>query len=375
MMTPKERLMRQARGLETDRVPTLGGWIGGVRTLAAIGGLTPEQYLADPKAGAIRAHHALGVDGIVNPIYPTRLDQIRSGAVLDSRFEGIEPEALLADAEALPDRESEVLAGFDAARTEQDFRAWVDTLRREWAPIEPIPNFWDLGGHYPLYNHYGYSAFMQACALYPDAVGRIWWARSLVSRERAKILARLYQELDLVPLLFCGEDLCNNDGPMAAPDFLRRHYLPTVKMIAEPLVDAGVRLIHHCDGDIRPLIRECLALGFSGLQGFQYELGLELADLDQLRGPRGERLLFFTGLSVTRTLPFGTPDDVRAEVDYFIDHTDGGRRMFLFTSNVTGVEVPPENLRVAYAHAQAWDPRRARTVTQPHWPSKGRLTG
>jgi uroporphyrinogen decarboxylase len=43
-------------------------------------------------------------------------------------------------------------------------------------------------------------------------------------------------------------------------------------------------------------------------------LGIELGELDRLRGPQGERLLFFAGLSVTRTLPFGTPEEVRAEV-------------------------------------------------------------
>jgi len=49
-LTKKERLVRQARGQEIDRVPSLGGWIGGARVLAELAGISVEQYLTDPLA-------------------------------------------------------------------------------------------------------------------------------------------------------------------------------------------------------------------------------------------------------------------------------------------------------------------------------------
>lgn len=352
-MTPKERLTRQARGQEVDVLPTIGGWIGGARNLAALADLSLEKYLADPAGGVVLAHRTLGVDGMVTPIIPRAADQVRTGAVLEENFNDIEPEALLEHANTLPDTEKGVLADFDPVQEEKGFRDYFNHALANWQGIVPIPNYWDLGGHFPLYVQFGYVAFLSACSLYPEAVDKIWWAKSLHSRERAKILARLYRELDLVPLLFCGEDLCNNQGPMVAPDFLRKHYFPHVKMILEPIVNAGVRVIHHCDGDVRPLVDDYLSLGFSGLQGFQYELEVDPWEFKNKRGPLGEETIFFTGLSVTYTLPFGTPQDVKDEVDYFFDLTDGGRGMFLFTSNVTGVEVPSENLRTAYQYAKS----------------------
>ena len=231
-----------------------------------------------------------------------------------------------------------------------------------------MPNFWEIGGHFPLYTEFGYTAFLMACKLYPEAVGKIYWAKSLHSRERAKILVRLYKDYDLVPIMFCGEDLANNKGPMVSPVFLRKYYLPTVKMIIEPLVDAGVRFVHHCDGDVRPLIDDFIAIGFSGFQGFQYELGVDPYDLRRRRSRLGEEIIFFAGLSVSRTLPFGTPEDVRDEVDYFLDFTDGGKGMYLMTSNVTGVEVPPDNLRTAYSYVKTWDPAQPRTSHRQSWP-------
>jgi hypothetical protein len=367
-LSPKERILRQIRSEEVDCIPTIGGWIEGVKNLAKIGGIRVEAYLADPMAGVIRANRALAVDAMINPVVPQRIDEIRTGMVVDAPFQGIQPEAILAAAEALPDRETVILSSFDAHVEENRYRHYFERAFRSWEEIVPIPNFWEIGGHFPLYVDYGYQAFMMACALYPEAVGRIWYAKSLHSRERAKILVKLYREYDLVPLMFCGEDLCNNKGPMVSTAFLRKVYFPTVQMIITPLVEAGIRCIHHCDGDVRPVVDDFIRIGFSGLQGFQYELGVDLYELRQKRSLLGETLLFFTGLSVSRTLPFGTLEDVRDEIDYFIDATEGGQGMFLFTSNVAGIEVPPENLQFAYRYVRGNDWKRKREKKWHEWP-------
>jgi hypothetical protein len=369
-LTTKERLVRQARGQEVDKIPTIGGWMNGPHVLAELAGITIEQYLADPMQGVIRANKNLGVDAMVAPAVPQTLDEVRTGHVTEADFSGIEPEALQERADSLPDSEREVLSSFDYAAEERHYRDYFETAFRTWQGIQPLPNFWEIGGHFPLYTEFGYTAFLTACALYPEHVGKIWWVKSLHSRERAKILARLFREYDLVPMLFCGEDLANNQGPMVSPSFLRKYYLPTVQMIIEPLVNMGVRMIHHCDGDIRPLVKDYLAIGFSGFQGFQYELGVDIRELRKLRSAMGEELLFLTGLSVSRTLPFGTAEDLRDEVDYFVDCTEGGQGMFLFTSNVTGVEVPAANIRTAYEYAHTLNAQQLRTQRRslPQWP-------
>lgn len=367
-LTPKERLIRQVRGQEIDRVPSIGGWILGVRNMAELAGISVEQYLADPLGGTVRAHKNLQVDGMVQPVIPQSLDQVRTGSVQESDFTGTPPEAILELADSLPDSEKEILASFDAAAEEQYYRDYFETAFACWEGIEPIPNFWEIGGHFALYSQFGYVAFFMACALYPEAVGKIWWARNLHSRQCALILLKLYKEYNLVPLMFCGEDLCNNQGPMVSPTFLRKHYYPAIRLSLEPLVDAGIRLIHHCDGDVRPLVHDFIDLGFSGFQGFQYELGIDPVEFKKLRSRMGEEMLFFTGLSVSRTLPLGSPTDAKNEVEYFLDLTDGGKGMFLFTTNVTGVETPPENIRSAYLHLKNWAPGQARPTQWQQWP-------
>ena len=351
-MDSKERLVSQTLHQTADHVPTIGGWILGARNLSRIANCSLEQYLQAPFEGVIRAHQNLNVDGVVSWVITTEADQIRAGLVEEAKFEGIEPEALLDAAERIPDSEEKILAGFCAEAEAARYRSHFANALESWGGIVHLPNFWEIGGHFPLYTQYGYTAFLSACALYPEAVRRIWWAKSIRSRERAKVLVEIYKEMGLVPTMFCGEDLCSMQGPMCSLDFLRKQYFPTVAMIIEPLVESGVRLIHHCDGDIRPIVNDILRLGFRGFQGFQYECGVSIRELRSMRTLFDEQPLIWAGMSVSRSLPFGSEDDVRAEIDGFYRDTDGGHGLFVFTSNVSGVDVPAENLVAGYQHAR-----------------------
>lgn len=342
----------------------------GVRNLSQIAGITGEQYLADPLAGVIAANRKLHVDMMLPPVVPKDVDQIRTGQVEESKFAGIEPEALKECADALPDSEAEVLKEYDSVADEAETRAFVEPYMKLLHENEMIflPNFWDLGGAFPLYHRWGYEAFLLACSLYPDSVGKIWWYEHTLRRPRAKMMVRLFKEYNWPPVFFCGEDVCNNKGPMVSPEFLRKYYWPGVKGIAEVLVNESIRMVHHCDGDVRPVVQDMLDAGFSGFQGFQYECGVDIAELRKMRSNLDEVPIFLAGMSVTRTLPFGTPRDVRDEVDYMFDATDGGRGLMLFTSNVTGVEVPPENLITAYSYVKELTPGQRRPSPHTRWP-------
>jgi hypothetical protein len=100
----------------------------------------------------------------------------------------------------------------------------------------------------------------------------------------------------------------------------------------------------------------------------EVRLGIDPYQLRDKRPTVGEKLLFFSGLSVTCELPFGTPHDVREGIDWCHHWTDGGRGLFVFPSNVTGVEVPPENIRAGYAHSQTLPVTGTRLSSQPPWP-------
>jgi hypothetical protein len=286
----------------------------------------------------------------------------------ESKFDEVEPEALQERADAIPETERQVLTRFSLPETERRYREYFENLLPHLDGVELITNLWEAPANFSLYFQYGYKAFLAATALYPGEVGKIYWEDGILSRERNRIIVRLMKEYDVVPMLFCGHDICLNQGPMCSPGFLRQHYWPHAKTSLEPFVEAGIRVVCHCDGNVMPIADEMIDAGFSGFQGFQYECGVDPYELKKRLVAGGHRPLFFTGLSVSRTLPYGTTADVIEEVEYFLDLTDGGKGMFLFYSNVTGVEVPTGNIEAAYGHLAACDPRQPRECTRRRWP-------
>ncbi|MCX6376929.1 MAG: hypothetical protein NTU88_13010, partial [Armatimonadetes bacterium] len=92
-------------------------------------------------------------------------------------------------------------------------------------------------------------------------------------------------------------------------------YFPALKRAVQPLHNAGVRMIWHSDGNILPILKELIEAGMRGFQGFQEETGPKLEIMAQRRTIWGARPVLWGSISVTRTLPFGTAEDVRAEVD------------------------------------------------------------
>lgn len=348
----------------------IGGWNLGVENVSALAGISVEEYLAEPFAGVMRANLALDVDGMVPPIVP-RPDEIRDAHLSQSDYSAVQPEALKEKADSLPDSAGEVLAGFDAAKHEGELREWIAGMARRLDPVVLIPTMWNAPAHFSFYFQYGYEAFLGAVGLYPEAVGKMYWESGILANARNRIAARLFKEFDLPPILFCGDDMCNNNGPMVSPDFIRKHYWPHAKLALAPFVDAGIRLVCHCDGNVNPLVDDIIRAGFTGFQGFQYECGVDPYHLrERCRAIAGREPVFMAGLSVTRTLPFGTARDVCDEVDYCLDYTDGGKGLFLFPSNVTGVEVPPASFKAAYDYLKQYDPNTAQAHRAEHtsWP-------
>lgn len=252
-LSRKQRLLNQIRGDELDRIPMLGGWNLGVRNLAALAGITTEEYLKNPMGGLLRANKALGVDAVVTPIVPTELSSIRSGSLQESKFDNVEPEALKERADAIPDTEHKVLTRFSPPETERRYREFFELLLPQLEGIELVTTLWEAPANFSLYFQYGYKAFLAATALYPDEVGRIYWEDGLLARERNRIIVRLMKEYDVVPILFCGHDICLNQGPvpirplvdLAGHLLLRQHFFRFRAAVGAIGIDRAVGRFHQ----------------------------------------------------------------------------------------------------------------------------------
>ena len=82
--------------------------------------------------------------------------------------------------------------------------------------------------------------------------------------------------------------------------------------------------MHHTCGSVVDLIPDMVECGLDVLQSIQPEAAdMSLAEL---KARFGQELCFHGGISIQRTMPFGTPDDVRREVKGIADTVkpDGG---------------------------------------------------
>ena len=87
--------------------------------------------------------------------------------------------------------------------------------------------------------------------------------------------ARAVTEGGLPPLCRLDHDMADSRGTLVHIDSLDRLWLPHFARSIEPLVQAGVRLLWHCDGNLMEMVPRLLEAGIAGFQGFQYEDGMD----------------------------------------------------------------------------------------------------
>jgi uroporphyrinogen decarboxylase len=86
----------------------------------------------------------------------------------------------------------------------------------------------------------------------------------------------------------------------------------------------GARAMHHTCGSVVKIIPELIGCGLDVLQSIQPEaVNMSLADL---KAKFGEKLCFHGGISIQKTMPFGSAGEIRQEVKKIaaIVKPDGG---------------------------------------------------
>ena len=141
-----------------------------------------------------------------------------------------------------------------------------------------------------------------------------------------------------------GQDICTSGGPIISPETLRSLYFPELAWCLEPLVENDVGVIWHCDGDIRLIVDDILAMGVGALQGFEEEHGPRWEDMVELRDRDGDPIGVWGCVSVVSALPHGTQEDVRRAVERSFCAAGRGRGHVLSSTSSVMPEVPLENI-------------------------------
>lgn len=113
-------------------------------------------------------------------------------------------------------------------------------------------------------------------------------------------------------LVFTGDDIAGQNGLLMSYAMLETHIKPHHARLNQVIHNHGVKVIYHSDGGVMEAVPGLLEMGIDVLQALQFDA--QGMDAGVLKTRFGERLCFEGGISVQTTLPFGTPDAVRAEV-------------------------------------------------------------
>lgn len=172
-------------------------------------------------------------------------------------------------------------------------------------------------------------------------------------------LYELYTDMALrmaradVDMISMVGDIAMQDRIIMGPDSWREVDKPRLaKLIAACReVKPDLFFFIHSDGNVWDVMDDLVEIGFNVINPIQPEC----MDPVEVKKNWGDKITLHGGVSLQRTLPFGTVDDVRAEVEHLIRHCGYNGGLVVFPSNVIQPDTPVENIIACFHAARDFD--------------------
>ncbi len=145
-----------------------------------------------------------------------------------------------------------------------------------------------------------------------------------------------------VDLAFTADDIAGQRGLLISPRMWRKNIMPYHIRLNDAIHQFGVKVIYHSDGAVQMAVPGLIEMGIDVLQALQFSAdGMDPA---YLKDNFGDQLCFEGGVSVQTTLPFGSPENVRAETEMLIRTLGTCGGYILGPSHAIQAGTPPENI-------------------------------
>lgn len=144
-----------------------------------------------------------------------------------------------------------------------------------------------------------------------------------------------------VDMIWIGDDVGAQEQMLISPADWRFFLKPLLASFIKELkeINPDLKVAYHSDGNIYPIIPELIEIGLDVLNP------LQPASMDpaQLKREFGERLCFWGSLDIQKTLPFGTPAEVKSEIQQRLKTVGEGGGLIIGPSHYLQVDTPMEN--------------------------------
>jgi len=145
-----------------------------------------------------------------------------------------------------------------------------------------------------------------------------------------------------IDIVLTGDDFGAQNGLLVSPEMWREFVRPGFADYIDLITRHSALSMHHTCGSVVDIIPDMIECGLDVLQSIQPEAsGMPLVNLKRRFG---RNLCFHGGISIQKTMPYGSRDEIRSEVASIaeIAKQDGG---YIFcTSHNIQADTPVENI-------------------------------
>jgi len=146
---------------------------------------------------------------------------------------------------------------------------------------------------------------------------------------------------DQIDAIGLDEDYGSEKSLLISPGTWREFIKPGLARMYERIRAGGKAVYLHSCGHVRPLIPELVDIGVNILQPLQPEAN----DIFEIKREFGKDLCLMGGISTQQTLPFGSVQDVKSEVEACLRHMAVGGGYVMAPAKPIMPGVPLENAR------------------------------
>lgn len=149
-----------------------------------------------------------------------------------------------------------------------------------------------------------------------------------------------------VDMVYFYDDVATQDSLLISQDMWQKQIYPYHRRLIEASQSESTKVMYHCDGAIYPLIPRLLEMGVNVLNPIQADA--KGMDPRKLKSEFGDRLAFHGGIDIIDTLPNGTTDDVKNEVQTRIQELSKNGGYIMASSHHIQADTPLENIQAMY---------------------------
>ena len=182
----------------------------------------------------------------------------------------------------------------------------------------------------------GFDTVLMDVAAEPDFYAELVEA---VADHQLAIIERLLA-LPVDGIMF-SDDWGYQQGVLIGPERWRRILKPHLARMYARVHEAGKYTLSHCCGSVADIIPDMIEVGLDVLESVQPEA--KGMNPYELKRQFGDQITFWGGLGSQSTIPFGTPDEIRAEVAKLCCEMGQGGGYILNPAKALQPETPTEN--------------------------------